>query len=109
MKYVVLQHPAKGLAVVAGLALSHKELATPFTEAGYRATSAGFIRFLDRERFETFGYSDSLRLTPNADDARLLSAFYSACLRTAPVSVSAEATPVGPLSASSVPLYPTSL
>lgn len=84
MKYVVLQHPQKMTAVAAGLGLNHDELAAPFLAQGYTAASAGFMRFLEHERFEVFGHSTSLKLGPHADDARLLSAYHSACLRLAP-------------------------
>lgn len=87
MKYVVLHHPSRGPIVVAGLNLKHDELATPWLAQKFTAQSAGFFRLLERERFECFGWSDSLKLGPHADDARLLSAFYSASLRTAPAAI----------------------
>lgn len=85
MKYVVLHHPTKGLAIVAGLFLDHAQMAGAFAAAGYVPQSAGFIRWLPGERFEAFGHSESLKLASHSDDARLLSAFYSATLKTAVV------------------------
>ena len=63
MKYIVLQHPTKGTAIVAGLALTHFSLCASYVAQGYTAVSAGFFRFLERERFEVFGHSDSLGLS----------------------------------------------
>jgi hypothetical protein len=84
MKYVALQHPATGLIEYRmGLLTSHADLAKPLVDHGCVAQSAGFIRFLPEGRFETFGSSDSLKIGPHADDARAISAFYAAGLKTA--------------------------
>lgn len=81
MKYVILQHPLKTTVVVAGLGLNHDELAAAYIAQGYVPTSAGFLRCLERNRFETFGESTSLKLVSHADDARLIQAYSLATLR----------------------------
>ncbi len=84
MKYVVLHHPDKLPVIALGLLVTHPELAAPYQARGYRATSAGFVRPLGDGRFETFGFSTGLQLTPHVNDARLIEAMYAATLKTAP-------------------------
>ena len=82
MKYVAVQHPVTGtIEFHCSMLKKHEEIAAPYVARGYTARSAAFLRFLPGERFETFGQSTSLGLGPHADDARMLSAFYSATLR----------------------------
>lgn len=84
MKYVALQHPQTGVIEYRmGLLTSHLDLAQPLLDRGCVAQGAGFIRFLPEGRFETFGFSDSLKIGPHADDARAISAFYAAGFKTA--------------------------
>jgi len=104
MKYVTLQHPQKLAIVVAGCGLTHAELAAPYQAQGYTARNAGFFRLLERERFECFGFSESLKLHPHPDDARLLQAWHRSILATAPAGenppgLPAEASPAVPAQA----------
>jgi hypothetical protein len=81
MKYIILRSPEGAFAAVCSPAhFTHADLAQPYLAQGYTAQSAGFLRFLPEGRFETFGHSESLHLEPHGDDARLLSAFYTATL-----------------------------
>ena len=87
MKYVALQRRATGLIEYRmGLMTAHDELAAPLLKT-CTVFSAGFIRFLPEGRFETFGQSTSLKIGPHADDARTISAFYAAGLKTAGSSI----------------------
>ncbi len=87
MKYVTLQHPKKITIVVAGYGLTHAQLAAPYQAQGYTAYSAGFVRFLDRGRFECFGFSESPKLHPHPDDPRILQAWHHSMLSLAPATV----------------------
>ncbi|WP_414664882.1 hypothetical protein [Horticoccus sp. 23ND18S-11] len=88
MKYVALQPAAGGtIEYRLGLLTTHADMAAPLLERGYRVVSAGFVRCLGGDRFETFGYSTSLNATPHADDARVISALHMAVLKMAPVPI----------------------
>ncbi len=82
MKYVVFQHQQSGRMEIrlAPAPTTHRQLAKELEPLGFKPVSAGFARFLPDGRFEACGYSTSLNLTPHADDARLLSAFYTATI-----------------------------
>lgn len=84
MKYVILQHPEKMPVVVLGMMVTHREIAAPWLERGYRATSAGFVAALPGGGFRTFGYSTSLQLTPDKFDDRMLASMHDATVKTAP-------------------------
>lgn len=91
MKYVVLQNLNTGrLEFRIGLLVDHDLLAAPLITLGYVLRSAGYLRFLENERFETFGRSENLNIGTHPDDARMLSAFYSATLKTAPAAEEAQ-------------------
>jgi len=85
MKYVVFQHEATGqMEIRLTLApTTHKQLAQEVAPFGLKPVSAGFARFLPDGRFEACGRSTSLGLAPHADDARLLSAFYTHTIKQA--------------------------
>lgn len=91
MKYVILHHPTKLPVIVLGLLVEHSDLAAPYQATGYNPTSAGFVRILGPGQFETFGWSSTLQLTPNRQDADVLAAMYAATLKTAPVVPAAPA------------------
>ncbi len=84
MKYVVLQHPDKMPLVVLGMMVTHRDLAEPWIARGYRPTSAGFVAVLPSGRFRTFGFSESLQLTPDRFDDRMLASMHDATVQTAP-------------------------
>lgn len=92
MKYVILRHATGGLLAIMGLGqdATHQQLAAAFP--GYMPVSAGFVRFEANGAADVFGYSQSLAMTPHADDARFLSAFYRTGTAGAP-SLSAHTTP----------------
>ena len=93
MKYVVLDHPTKMAVVVASLGLTHAELVAPYLAKGYTPTSAGFLSLAGE--IATAGYSASLKLTPSAHDAQLITALWRAQLVTAPEA--------GPAAAAALP------
>lgn len=75
MKYVRLSDPFQGESFFFGLApVSHRELAERHADRG-RPVSAGFVRLTDDFDATTFGRSESLNLSPQPDDALLISTF----------------------------------
>jgi hypothetical protein len=85
MKYVIFMNAAGVIEVrLAPAPTTHQQMAAELEPRGFKPTSAGFARFLPEGRFETTGWSQSLGLTPHGDDARYLSAYYTATLSQIP-------------------------
>jgi hypothetical protein len=75
MKYVRLFHPIQGDAFFFTLApVSHRELAERHADRG-KPVSAAFVRFDEAYNATTYGTSESLKLSPQPDDAELISTF----------------------------------
>jgi len=75
MKYVRLSHPIHGDAFFFTLSpVSHRELAERHADRG-KPVSAGFVQLTPDYTAATFGNSESLRLSPQPDDALLISTF----------------------------------
>jgi hypothetical protein len=93
MKYVLLEHHQHMPVILAGCLVQHDELVAAYVTKGYTPKSAGFFRVLPSGKFETFGFSSSLNLSPNREDARLLELLHAATLKTAPEIPVSTATP----------------
>jgi hypothetical protein len=85
MKYVFLLHPDGTEFPVFCLApTSHRELAAPHVAAGCRPVSAGYLRVHAGGSITTGDESITLGLKPRPEDARLLTALYTATLSMVP-------------------------
>jgi hypothetical protein len=74
IKYVgIREHAGLGLttAVLCFAPITHRELAGKFTKT-HVPVSAGFVEFLADGRVRTFGWSESLALSPAAGDGPLI-------------------------------------
>jgi hypothetical protein len=86
VKYVLLKHEYTGAPriEVGFFPLNHSDMAARLKAEGFKPVRAGFVRVLPDGKFETFGFSTSLKLDSHPDDSRLIAAMFKATEATAP-------------------------
>lgn len=83
MKYVMLRHLDGTLFAVMALGLKARHSNMAAAWPGLQVVGAGFVKFHENGEAETYGFSQSLNRTPDANDARWLTIMYRAGLPTA--------------------------